>query len=70
MTNSKISNAPTRLSIMPVLCLVLICAFCGCAMDRSGAGRDNWISMFNVKTGHGMAGFMESSRTLFSLIYV
>ena len=45
MKNSKISDTARCLNIASPLCLFLLSAFCGCAVDTGGAG--GWISMFN-----------------------
>jgi hypothetical protein len=47
MTNNGISNVGGRLSIALPLCLFLLSAFCGCAVDNGNAGTGGWISMFN-----------------------
>ena len=47
MKNKNISNAAPCLSIASLLCLFLVSAFCGCAVDNGNAGAGGWISLFN-----------------------
>jgi hypothetical protein len=53
MTDKKISNVPSRLSIMSVLCLFLASASCGYATEKDKAAKDRWISLFNGKNLDG-----------------
>ncbi len=53
MTHRKISNAAPRLNIASLLCLFLVSAFCGCAVDNGNVGKNGWISLFNGENVDG-----------------